>query len=515
MSEVVAIESQPGIGPVLRIMRDASYDPFATPSGDFGKMRFDSRAGSKLSHVGAIETIGYNGAYTGDKVDYFLPSGRTISNFWTYCNANIDGISHVQTQIWSVGASYGDYGYYPLIEGRRTTDGVTFTGPSLKYQIQGQTPGPIVREWGVMYGASGYDSYSNSTLIIANGAAQNVENTPIGGLVGAGNATRYVTTVFQLPARNVARPDYSGTPIVGQVAIEISNAMARVALPGRDVTSSNINHFIVHENRIPAKILAAGDVQIDAGSSATIYPRLGPITADSYLDYHIARVGEPMSHPPRPAGWLKTNPLSLVYTVYTDRVVVTNNGTDSFVMRYLLMAPSNVAKTSGGVEVFRRGNDGVGDYFQIKAPGSSDTSPSFGDILLDTRFSYVPIIAEGFLNWGTTDFPNTSSDPSYGELYRSITFANNGGFKPMVKASVVFPSQWFSGYHEVFVGNDGALSTWYGRCTARSYHATIYDNQVDLYMAGGNPLRFAFDRSVVFPPSPALGLRYYILAIPV
>lgn len=509
MSEVVAVESQPGFGPVVRIMRSEAYDPFSTPLGDFGKMRFDSRAGSKLSYVAAIETLGYRSDLTGADVTYFFPGGTGLSNFWTACQSYMVSGSHVQH--WAVGASYGGFGYFPLVEMRRTTDGVNFAGPSLKYQIQGQQGNPIVKEWGVMFGSAGYHSqsvYQQFSSVITT-VLEYVDQTDL--FVTPVNGVRNVTTVFQLPARADALPNFAASPVAGQTAVEISNVMARVALPGRDVTSGNINHFIVHENKIPAKILAAGDIQINAGASATIYPRL-PITPDTYLDYHIARVGEPMSHPPRPAGWVKTNPLGLNYTVYADRVVVTNTGTDNFVMRYLLMAPSNVAKTTGGSEVFRRANDGVGDYFQIKRPGSSDSSPSFADILLDTRLTYVPIIAEGFLNW-SSDFPNVAADPSYGERYRSISFANNGGFKPFVKASVVFPTTWYSGLHEVFVGND--TSGWYGRCTARSYHATIYDNQVDFYMAGSNPLRFDSAGGVVMPPAPALGLRYYIFAIPV
>ena len=71
------------------------------------------------------------------------------------------------------------------------------------------------------------------------------------------------------------------------------------------------------------------------------------------------------------------------------------------------------------------------------------------------------IIDEGF-RINSTDFRNVASDPGRS---RSRMAAS-----PFVKASVVFPSQWFNGYHEVFVGNDGAWLAG-GRCTARSYHA--------------------------------------------
>src|SRR5690606_27482149 len=70
--------------------------------------------------------------------------------------------------------------------------------------------------------------------------------------------TKCVVTCFNLPDYNVPIPNHSTTPVAGQEVIRINSQMCRVALPGRTVDDPDPEHFILHEDKIPAKVLASG-----------------------------------------------------------------------------------------------------------------------------------------------------------------------------------------------------------------------------------------------------------------
>lgn len=331
---------------------------------------------------------------------------------------------------------------------------------------------------------------------------------------------RAIVSTFELPARNEALPNYAATPAAGQNSILFSPSVARVALPGRVVTDTDPRRYILHENHIPAKIMAAGDINVPLGQSRTIDTPL-PLTPLTYMDFH-ARLRDGTGaaadfwNPPYFDNTYSSDQVKFTYTVNAQSITITNTGTAAITVRYVIFADSEQAPTTGGSRVLWKGNDGTRDFVQIKRPGSHDTNYNLSDIMVDSRLAYLPLVAEGFLSW-PDDFGMATDNAVYGEARARVSFSNPSGFLPFVKQMVVFPSTgvqtaMVGGVHDVFV-NSGA--TWSNRTTCLSSAARLKATYVDFYMSGNNPR--GINRTTgepIYNGQQALGLRYYIFAIP-
>lgn len=61
----------------------------------------------------------------------------------------------------------------------------------------------------------------------------------------------------------------------------------------------------------------------------------------------------------------------------------------------MLYLEDNSAPTSGSYKVWRQFNDGTQDVVQFLRPGAANP-PSWADIIIDTRWPAVQILAEGY-----------------------------------------------------------------------------------------------------------------------
>ncbi|WP_421912723.1 hypothetical protein [Mesorhizobium sp.] len=506
------------------------------PAGNRGKFQFDSVGGGKLGYVYDITTIAYDSRYqTGGYNNYawFFKNGDlntayTSSNMYYSSDATIIwGSTGSGSQMIYMMDSWWPFGYMPIVEWRYINPDLApnvFVGPSVDY-AQFQVSG------GVVTSASGYTSQTGNTgpLTEIGALTSNYNFRPAANILLRQNGKnfKYLLSVFQVPVRDDVMPDYSAAPVSGQVPLLLNPTTARLALPGRDVTSTNLNHFIFHENKIPAKIMRAGDFALPAlGSIDLICPL--PLTPLTYMDFMIRRATDAeFWNPPYFDSIASNKSLSFTYEVKSDRITIVNKVNTACVVRCMINADSEQDFTTGGKKVFLRGNDGVRDYVQIKRPGSSDLSPNLNDIMVDTRLAYVPILAQGFLPW-SSGFPTviTGSDRFKGERMRTISVVNpSPGLKLFPKQAVVFGKNCqvasVSGYHRVFTDAGG---TWTGRSNQYSSWANVRadESAVDFYMAGSNPVGattsstvYNRDLSVVGgSDATALGLSYVIFGIP-
>ncbi|TIX41556.1 MAG: hypothetical protein E5V40_09895 [Mesorhizobium sp.] len=523
-------------GGFVKIMKNNADNPLTTPNSDTGKFAFNSeQPGNKIGYIRDIIVVEPDfvtyppGGSPSSPQRYYLPGGTGPTNCermiecWSFGGNNF--------QIWYFFPEFfaNNYGvsYVPLLEARAVTDYVNknaFFGPRVDVstgQVSGSgqiySYGSEFCRW-MMHINTGYPSIRNrpsyAVEVTSSGAAQ-----PI---------SRYLVTLFGLPAFDDAIPDYSTTPVSGQEVVrcdQASGGMFRIALPGRTVSSGNLDHYLMHENRIPAKILGAGEIAVAAGATQVITTRFAlPLT--TYMDYIVRRAGSTATEkfqfwsPPYIDNLNPNQECGFTYVVSGNTITITSTADMDIVIRYMICANAGQAPTTGGKKIQRTGNDGVGAYVQIKRPGSSDTAPNLDDIMLDTRFVYAPLLAEGFLNFNSTDMPDTMSAPRFkGERKRSLVIPNPNGLLLFPKMGAVYNQTavdssftdpyciW--GEHGVAI-NVGSNS---GKSLGYSTWANIIDEtHLDLWSGGDNP--YTFLGSTNSYSNTIKGVRYYVFGIP-
>ncbi|MER8806018.1 hypothetical protein [Mesorhizobium australicum] len=524
--------------PCLRSAFDVATDLVHESPANHGKFKLDTAAGTKLSYVYDIYQQGYDSRYRSGGYAFSNGDMNTVVGTGGTILATGDAVIIWKTtaqgqQDFYMFPGWWPWGYLPIVEVRDRTGATAgqFDGPSVSYFTSNN----------VGYVLSNVPYICNTEMVSTGGtpAQRETYNLPLQSSTNA-SVSRYnwQLSVLQLPARNDALPDYSATPVSGQTQMLMTPDVARLALAGRDVTDTNVEHFVFHENKIPAKIMRAGDVNIAGSGTVDIACPL-PLTEFTYMDYHIKKQADSeFWHPPFYNGVSSAGNYGISYFVdiANQKVTVTNNTSTAVSVRYVIFADSEAAYTTGGKKVFYQGNDGTQDFVQIKRPGSSDLTPNLNDILADSRLAYLPILAEGFLNW-STDFPTTitGSDRYKGEKMASIAISNpSPKLKLFCKTVVVFPSPTspnglMGGLHRVFT--DAGAGTWIGRASCDSCWANIHaaEDGVDFYMSGDNPLAIHFNGGTgsydvsyaqrwaggsSFPITGPLGLRYHIFGIP-
>ncbi|QKC99169.1 hypothetical protein EB231_34840 [Mesorhizobium sp. NZP2298] len=510
-------------------MKSNSDDPLTTPNTDTGKFYFNSEF-QKVGYIRDIFVIEPDFTTyppTGSNInptEYFYPPGSNKNN----CQILIQAftVSGRQYQRWNYfleyfAAVYG-YTFMPLVEMRQVINYTTnqFQGPHVDISNSGASNGNTASY-------SSYDCETNRVIDTGSNGGPSGRNRPaVFAFVSSSNAApairRVLATVFDLPMHDEAIPDNSAAPASGQEVVrfdKVSPGIARVALAGRTVTDSDAGHYILHEDRIPAKVMATGTVTVGALATVVITTRL-PLTELTYMDYLVKKSTESTYWSPPYIDNIFANANDFSYTVSGSTVTIVSNCSQSMDIVYVIYADSGEAPTTGGKKIFLKGNDGIGDYVQVKRPGSSDLGPNLSDIMLDTRLTYLPILAEGFLTW-TTDFPTviSGSDLFKGVRKATITVPNPNGLLLFPKVGAIYnppgvlsafdePSALW-GQHRVFTNN----GTWQGQTSGYSTWANpTSSTSVDIYASGNNP--WTIQPSASFWSSQLKGARYYIFGVP-
>lgn len=526
---------KPGVGPVLKVMKDAADDPLTTPNTNYGKFLFNSEV-QKLGYIRRIirfemDTVSFppSGGFS-NPATYLYPPGSNISNCEMIVYSYTNDLGTLQ--YFFLCQEFFGLDYFPLTEVRPVFGGATntFRGPEVDARLGDVTGRGFSRSNGPIGFANSWFCYGINYVHYYDGVhrVKPAISTVVGTHSNAPDAC--LVTVFDLPDGNIPVPDNSGIASPGQEVIRIDSTaggLCRIALPGKTVTDADPSNYILHEERIPAKVLKAGEIDVDESATVAISVPL-PLTPYTYMDYHVKRQsGTEWWNPPYYEGTGDGQSLSFTYRVDTDenKVVITNTSSVDLTIRYAICADSEEPPTSGGSKILHIGNDGTQDFVQIKRPGSSDTAPSLNDIMLDTRLSYLPILAEGFLSY-PDDFPTAVpfAERHKGERMATVNFNNPDGLLPLVKVGAVFEGagthqgNYILNYdpvtvwccHEVRHTSD---PTWNGRASGASVWANIKEESVDFYSGGLNP-RWLVGNNISSYPSTMLGLRYYIFGIP-
>ncbi|TPK18052.1 hypothetical protein [Mesorhizobium sp. B2-5-7] len=519
-----------GSVPFAKIMAVNTDDPQTTANTDTGKFYFNSEY-QKVGYIRDIFIVEPDfTAYppTGSNInptEYYYPSGSGPTN----CQILIQSFtaSGVAFQRWCFfleyfTAAYG-FTFLPLVEMRPTINFTTnqFKGPHVDIGNSGNPNG----------NTSSYLSYDSLTNRVLNTGSNTTSGGPfnrpsipafVSNSGSSSSVRRVLATVFDLPMHDETIPDNSLTPVSGQEVVRIdkvSPGIARVAMAGRTVTDVDASHYILHEDRIPAKVMATGTITVGALATAVITTRL-PLTELTYMDYLVKKSTESTYWSPPFIDNIFANANDFSYTVSGSTVTIVSNSNFSMDIVYVIYADSGEAPTTGGKKILLKGNDGIGDYVQVKRPGSSDLGPNLNDIMLDTRLTYLPILAEGFLAW-TTDFPTviSGSDLFKGVRKATIAVPNPNGLLLFPKIGAIYnpPSNHSAfnepsaiwGQHRVFTNN----ATWAGKAAGYSTWANPTSlTSVDLYASGNNP--WTIQPSASFYDSQLKGARYYIFGIP-
>ncbi|NGN45189.1 hypothetical protein G6N74_29485 [Mesorhizobium sp. CGMCC 1.15528] len=503
MARFFAGRKTSGGGGAVKVMKDNADNPNTTPNTDFGKFLFNSET-QDIGYITGLWSIPFSAFQSSGSTPVYGPAGSTSANalYYTRFLGNRNG--------WfSVNRIFGapPYSFNPMIEIRLRQSNGRYSAGASRYTT--------------------YDTGSNSGVhvtapgYVSRGGVTEAENgwTP-GGWVyyntapAADSGGTYVHTVWELPCDNVAVGSPTATPVVGQCNVRINPTTTKVSRPGFDVGSATGRQLILDSDRVYAKVLKADEITIAAGGTATITSPV-PIPATAYLDWNWYFTGGSVIWPPATTGQVAANTENgLEYSISGSTVTVYNTGGESITVRYMLCADSDDTVPSiGGSEVYRM----IGNDVQIKVPGSSDSSPKLRDILLDTRFSYIPIIAEGWIT--PSDCTESATSTRFGNKAKTISFTNTG-FTPFVKM-IVKQNSSNTGlqYREprsrmlVFYGSSGLNWTQGAEGTV----AQITNSSVKFHMATGAPtwINPTSPNSGIYDSSDdPLGIRYYIFGIP-
>jgi hypothetical protein len=421
--------------------------------------------------VGGFSYIMVRNSYFGDALPYDLPvydlkykrlsDGRYVENFRVFSESAEDNTGR-------------EAGYRTMIgwmnNGWWLNDGQTFYGnPPL---------GKGIRYYTSTFGAFDGGSYEISLV------------------------------VWRLPATDVPLLDSDVLPPVpGLRAVEITDEFCRVAKPGYDTRTATRTQLAFDSSGRPLSVIKAGDIALPSGLTEIEvgYP-VDNTTICDMLQYENGVISYPVS------GYFTDTRCEYWFS---GTKLYINNLTAACRVRYLVLSNNQLPPTSGNNKVFHQFNDGVQDVVQFLRPGAADP-PNFADIVLDSRWPAIQILAEGYHTVAAQ--PNYTPPGSFNAGQNFAVNFDGAGFFPFVKYMTVMQD----GFAGLGVKAPSArLIENYNNSTrynaGNSSFCILTDNQATFFTYEGNPYQerwtnnsWAFDYS----PSRIVGIRYYILGIP-
>lgn len=508
----IFIGSRAGHGPALRILKDDNDDPITTPATDYEKFIFDSES-RKLGYLNKLLRLQWDDTLsmpssTGivNGLTTFYPAGSNMNTF-EYAVGRVrynDSSNNYQIHMWSTD-SMGFVG----LSGTKTMNGVTgrIQEASNSYARTAYEGGGDIRETGIWRSFGAMSATSGPT---ANPAMYNPyipghgygQRPLISAQVTYGTRTTVQPTIFEwkLPADNIPYPFPNGTPISGQEVLRIAPNMARLARPGYETSDPNPNNFIFHEDQNPAKLIGVGSIDVAAGATVLV-PTVLPPSLITYVDCVLSADGTTYAKPmPAPASSSKSDNYELWYRATETGVDFINTGNKTIWVRYMIFADDGIGPTSGGERVL----SSDGGYFQIKRPGSSDTSPSYADILMDSRLPIPLLVTEGYFAWG--DMTPVSNQRHLGSRRFTVNVPDAPGKYQLLP---VFAGPFHGILRAYFTGT--AYDGWAAKGTNM---AIVHSDRVDFWLANDHPSYLNISGGAEHDTSGPAGVRYYIFAIP-
>lgn len=314
--------------------------------------------------------------------------------------------------------------------------------------------------------------------------------------------------VWNLPATNQPLP--TPQPIIpGLDAIKINNGL-KIAKPGFDVNFATDAQLVLSSSKRATKIIAADDIAIPVGNSEYILKT--PVPSGSICDIQFY-TGTEIYYPAAPF----TAPVGASWKLLSDRIQFRNDNAACRARFLVIINDIGVPQTVGDNNVLRQVTIDGENVVQFLRPGAGE-DPSFSDIIIDSRWPALRILAEGYF------------DVAAGAQVTTVPIQTEGYF-PFIKMMVTTAGRTvMSGTATVesyggnvrpatvsmakFSGNN-----WF--VTGDSTYAKVLPDSIQFYTFRGNPKYYYWYFSdttgwrldTVYPDA-VLGIRYYIFGIP-
>jgi hypothetical protein len=314
--------------------------------------------------------------------------------------------------------------------------------------------------------------------------------------------------VWRLPATNVPLLDSdTPSPVPGLRGVEINSEFCRVAKPGFDTRTATATQMAFDSSGRPLAVIKAGDIALPSGLTEIEvgYP-VDNTTICDMLQYENGVISYPVS------GYFTDTRCEYWFS---GTKLYINNLSGPCRVRYLVLSNNQLPPTSGNNNVLRQFEEGGQDVVQFLRPGAADP-PNFADIVLDSRWPAIQILAEGYRTIGAQPQYTPPNSVNAGQSF-TIGF-NGAGFFPFVKYMTVMsdadagvgvkaPSaRLIESYNNSTRYNAGNSSF----CILGSNQATFWTYEGNPYQERWTNNNWAFDYST----SRIVGIRYYILGIP-
>ncbi len=524
---------------MVKMMLDADDDYFSTPNTDYAKFAFNSET-TLIAYVDRYEKITWGGPTPFPRVS-FPGTTYNAGNGW-YVRVSTGANTDLEHWFFDgLGAAGGDF--IPIVESKPIIKSGGDAGKVLNHILYrkqdarfsfGLTRSDydvcMQNSFGMAGPVTAITRPATNLAVKFQSGSATMRLTPL----NTGNSTTWtsvydadsVVAVWDLPMDETALTVPTG-PDTGEILRIISTpSLFRMSRDGYDASDASGRELLLDGSRNPAKVIATGEVTIAAGSTADamIPVDLQPLSDITFVDTNVRLSSDPFYLPGRiTTAAVFTSPgfIGLTYRSLTDRVRFYNELAVSLTVRYVVYAlddrpPSDI----GTNDVIRTSEDAI----QILRPGASNP-PRFSEIILDSRMSYLPIVAEGFIprsSFGATD----NSD--IGNTMARIDFTNTG-FTPFLKYAVKFqfnasdPGSYYLPIIWRFVstpdaGFNGVHSAYSTTARIETDHIKFYANFGNPTAAfwGGNSTGTAAEYQTTYAASGygVMGIRYYIFAIP-
>jgi hypothetical protein len=503
------VANKPGVGAVMKVNKYDSDWPLDVPNDAHNRFYFNSEA-SNLSYV----------------FRHFQTSGQL--NKANYPNGNYGLVSGSLADAWVMETRTGsfdvnEYRIYGCI-GRMPDLAGIIPFAECKF-ISSDGTARVLYNNKPSSSAAYYQSVTN-TAVTANvypeshqgkfgyqdipaafgysGWAIRPTDRAAGTVAYIGGDQEFMTSmIWDLPCNNVPIPKPTGTPVAGQIAFEASSSRIKLARPGFSIDTATGRQLIMDSDRTPIKVIMMGTVGPVQPGTNIFVPKPASIDFDlspsMVCDTICSLNGWDFAIPPvNLNGGLTQERTWVDYRVELGGIRFFVTGTHSVAIKYMLYATGLQGYSSGGSAIIRKVE---GQYFQIKRPGSSDVAPGYNDILLDTRFAAVTVLADSYVP-ASSFTAGASVHGRYGSRGYRVNFDSQGLFI-FPKVIYDFGNFYRNGTHDMYV-SPGSLTV---EPMRYSTSTVVRDDHIVMHMNPGATLGPEISNGF---PDP-VGARYFIL----
>ncbi len=318
--------------------------------------------------------------------------------------------------------------------------------------------------------------------------------------------------LWRLPGDNTAIIDGTPqTPVANQHQVRIGPTECRVSKPGFDVRTATATQLAFDASNIPAKIIAAADIAVPAGSSS--YNVGYSLPPNTVIDLHFYEEGGAITYP--------SPPVSSIFGAqyWIDGALIRfSNPNAACRARLLVYAEDDTPPTGGSYSVLRQFTVGSENVVQFLRPGAS-ANPAFADIAIDSRWPAIQILAEGYIAVGTGEntYVVNYSGAGMFTFVKYVTVHGSGDYWPNGSDRLTFSKR----VRVPTSGRCAVYSTGWTNVknTGDSTYVTYGQVQATFHTFKGNPIRQYYNQSDYptihydYDPSPIVGIRYYVLGI--